>query len=599
MNRPTTDLRQDAATTLTSDLMLREQCRLIDVNFRAAIWASAGTAVMLALTLGLVLHQYSDSHQVIQWLAMLLGCSVLLDAALVHTRRRAASLGGHAHVIRLSLISALLGSAWALVALLFFRHDNVLMMAVELIIMAGICSGSLATLSASMVVYLAFTTPIALAVYWIMLSHPEPAIQLLSAPLTIYLVFMAYFSRNFEQAARTSIALRFENLQLIGQLRHETGQAQQARRHAEEANLAKSRFLAAASHDLRQPLHAQGLFIEALRHEHLPERARVLIERSAQAAEGARQMLNTLLDFSRIDAGVVAARPQPFALQPLLARIERELGPQADAKGLVWRTVERDWVVASDPVMVEMILRNLIGNAIRYTSQGGILIGSRRRGDAVSVEIWDTGCGIPAEAHEDIFREFHQLGNPERDRQKGLGLGLSIARGLSLGLGQPLTLDSRPGHGSVFRLRLPLARADVAAMELPRPPAPAAQGPLSATILLVDDDPDVRDSLQAVLLAWGCDCLTAGDLDSAVAVARERRFDALIVDWRLPAHQTGGDVIRALREQIAGTWPTIVITGDTAPDRLREAAASGATLLHKPIDAQLLRDILSRLLGPA
>ena len=594
---PVTPPAAPPARMLGGDRMLREQCHLIDINFRAAIWASAITAVLLALTLSLLLHEHSDGTRIRLWLSLLLACSIGLDIYLVRLRRRVAMFSGRAHLVRLSMMSALLGSAWALVAMLFFRQDNTLMMAAELIIIAGICSGSLATLSASMLVYLSFTTPIALAVYWIMLSHPELVIKLLSAPLSIYLLAMAYFSRNFEIASKSAIALRFENLHLIEQLRHETEAAREARDQAEEANLAKSRFLAAASHDLRQPLHAQGLFLEAMRHESLPDQARDLIERASQAAEGARMMLNTLLDFSRIDAGVIEPQPRPFALQPLLTRIERELGAQADAKGLVWRSVERDWVIDSDPDIVEIILRNLIGNAIRYTSRGGILIGARRRGDAISLEVWDTGCGIPADAHEDIFREFHQLTNPERDRRKGLGLGLSIARGLSESLGHALTLDSRPGRGSVFRLRLPLAH------EAPRQPAPpplhiTPAVRLQATVLLVDDDADVRDSLRAVLTAWGCACHAAGNLEEALAVAGRHDFDAAIVDWRLPGHQTGGEVLTALRELHPGDWPAIIVTGDTAPDRLREASGAGATLLHKPIDAAHLRATLQRLLTP-
>ena len=233
--------------------------------------------------------------------------------------------------------------------------------------------------------------------------------------------------------------------------------AEEAQLVAERANAAKSKFLAAASHDLRQPIHAQGLFLGVLARSELTVYQRELLSSARAALEASGEMLNTLLDFSRIEAGVIKPQIRSFLLQPLLNKIENEFAPQADAKGLVYRTRETFLAVQSDPMLVELILRNLVSNAIRYTEHGGVLVGCRQRGNKVVLEVWDTGIGIEPTHQQEVFREFHQLGNPERDTRKGLGLGLAISDGLARALNHGLSLASKPGRGTVFRLTVPNA----------------------------------------------------------------------------------------------------------------------------------------------
>lgn len=230
-----------------------------------------------------------------------------------------------------------------------------------------------------------------------------------------------------------------------------------AKQWSEDANRAKSRFLAAVSHDLRQPIFAQGLFLSTLARTELTPYQREILDNADAAAKSSVAMLNTLLDFSRIEAGAVEPRLQEFRLQPLLNKIEREFSVQADAKGITYRSRETPLLVRSDPVLVESILRNLVSNAIRYTERGGLLVACRKRGGQAMLEVWDTGIGIAPENRTLIFREFLQLANSEQDRQKGLGLGLAIVDGLARTLGHELSLVSRLRRGSVFRLSLPLA----------------------------------------------------------------------------------------------------------------------------------------------
>lgn len=393
---------------------------------------------------------------------------------------------------------------------------------------------------------------------------------------------------------RSMVELRFENLDLVARLRGEAAIAEAARSDAEEANQAKLKFLAAASHDLRQPIHAQGLFLEALSHSPLTALQREVLENARTACAASRDMLNTLLDFSRLEAGTVTVNVRPFRLQPLLNRIENELAPLADGKGLVYRTRDTEAIIDSDMALVELILRNLVSNAIRYTDQGGILIGCRGHRRSVRVEVWDTGIGIEQRHHAAIFDEFHQIGNPERDRRKGLGLGLAIVDRLAITLGHEVALRSRPGRGSVFSVVLPLAAGAAA-----HPPEPRNEGVNLARLrtLVIDDDESVREGMRHLLASWGVSCAAVESIDEALAMAADLSPQLVICDYRMREQRTGIQAIAMLRERNPNL-PAVLITGDTAPERLREAQASGLPILHKPIDPQELRRKIHETIAP-
>jgi len=368
--------------------------------------------------------------------------------------------------------------------------------------------------------------------------------------------------------------------------------AEAAQLEAERANTAKSKFLAAASHDLRQPIHAQGLFLGVLSRTELTAYQRELLTSARAALDASGEMLNTLLDFSRIEAGVVEPHLRAFLLQPLFNKIENEFASQADAKGLVYRSRETHLAVQSDPMLVELILRNLVSNAIHYTEHGGVLVGCRRRGNQVVLEVWDTGIGIEPANQQEVFREFHQLGNPERDTRKGLGLGLAISDGLARTLNHGLSLASTPQRGSVFRLTLPNA----AAPELVNRPVVARSNTtmLNVRILVIDDDEAVRSSMRHLLRNWGYECQVVESIEEALATARTDAPDVVISDYRLREQRTGAEAITALRALLGNTLPGLLITGDTAPERLREAQASGIPLLHKPVSpSELHRGLMA------
>jgi CheY-like chemotaxis protein len=283
-------------------------------------------------------------------------------------------------------------------------------------------------------------------------------------------------------------------------------------------------------------------------------------------------------------------------LQPLLNKIEREFEPQADAHGIAYHSRETDLVVRSDPALLELMLRNLVSNAIRYTERGGVLVACRKRGDQAVLEVWDTGIGIEQSQQSEVFREFHQLGNPERDRRKGLGLGLAITHGLARMLGHRLSLKSKLHYGSVFRLILPITAV---AFSFAQPDVEQDKARrFNARVLVIDDDEIVRFGMLYLLRGWGCECEVAESIEEALALARGHAPDMVISDYRLREQRSGIEAIAAVRELLNNNLPALLITGDTAPDRLREALASGIPLLHKPVSAGELRRGLATVLQP-
>ena len=499
----------------------------------------------------------------------------------------------HSLLWKLILINALDGIFWG--ALAWATLDTTTMTGSILVIsgLAGVAGSAMSLMAPVLPVFVAFVLTEMTVIVTKLWLLGDSAYNALGVAGILYLIALFGQGYNSARAARAAIELRFENIELVNQLRIETGIAEAARREAEQANAAKSKFLAAASHDLRQPIHAQGLFLEVLSRTQLNAQQHELLTSTRAASEATAGMLDTLLDFSRIEAGVVDPQVEAFHLQPLLNKIEREFEPQADAKGLVYHSRETTLTVYSDPALVELILRNLVSNAIRYTERGGMLVACRRRGNEAVLEVWDTGIGIPASHQREVFREFHQLGNPERDRCKGLGLGLAIADGLARTLGHPLTLISTPQRGSVFRLTLPVTSAmPVARMAH----APGQQQLHGFCVLVIDDDEAVRAGMSRLLKYWGCECEATESIEEALELVRRYKPDVVVSDYRLREQRTGAEAIAALRAVLGEALPALLITGDTASERLCEARASGVPLLHKPVAPdQLYRGLVDAL----
>jgi signal transduction histidine kinase/CheY-like chemotaxis protein len=377
-------------------------------------------------------------------------------------------------------------------------------------------------------------------------------------------------------------------------------QLQEKTRQLEIANRHKSHLIASASHDLRQPLHALNLFVARLRDEpDAVERSR-LVARIDASVGSMNELFEALLDMTKLEAGIVEPRPAPLRMQRLLERIETTFGEAARRKGLGLRIVpSRAWV-ASDPILLERILLNLVSNAVRYTDRGGVVVGCRHRGGGLRIDVCDTGCGIPQDQRSRIFGEFYQLPQVAGGRREGLGLGLAIVDRLCRLLGHRVEVDSRLGRGSRFSVTLPLAawpRAETDT-DAPGQASPLADPARGRRIMVIDDDALVRDGMRGILQDWGSQVETAASGAAALArLAQDGAVpDLIISDSRLADSQSGIDAIEGLQAAVGARIPALVITGDTAPERLREASAGGFPLLHKPVSPMTLRTTLNRLL---
>ena len=366
------------------------------------------------------------------------------------------------------------------------------------------------------------------------------------------------------------------------------------------ASLAKSRFIAVASHDLRQPLHALGLFIGQLR-EHLDsvERNRI-VEQIDAAVAAMDELFDEILDVSKLDAGVLVPKISEFAIASVFKIIESTFAGMAREKGLSFRIASSSAWVRSDSILLERILLNLVSNAIRYTKHGGVVLGCRRHGERLHIEVWDSGPGIPKDKRQSIFDEFYRLPDPQHASHPGLGLGLSIVERLCRLLGHSVELSSVMGKGSVFTIIVPwvAAHAETAA----RTTAVHANidrfsGRL---VVVIDDDTLVLDSTSGLLRSWGCRVVAASSDSAALTSLAEYDHppDLIIADRRLSDGRTAVQAITRLREALNVSVPALIISGDTDPLRTREARASGYGLLNKPVSPRALRAMLSHFFTP-
>ncbi len=403
------------------------------------------------------------------------------------------------------------------------------------------------------------------------------------------------FVRALNEAERSNVELEQRVGEKSAALALQLARTQEARDVAQQADRAKSRFLAAASHDLRQPLHALGLFAAKLPEHVRDDEGARLADRIRHSVDSLDGLLSSLLDISKLDAGAIEPQPRAVALDALFDRVAGDFAPVALERGLKLAVVPTRRVVHSDPILLERILRNLVDNALKHTRSGGVVVGARPRGDRVAIEVHDSGLGIPASERTRVFEEFYQIGNPERDRSHGLGLGLAIVRRLSDLLGHAIEVDSHVGRGSVFRVVV--GRDDPARVPAPDAASVPAGSLAGRRILVVDDEEEVRAATATVLGSWGCECIVVANADDALLALGGRAPDAMIVDWRLAAGATGFGAIERIRAAFRTAIPAVIVSGASFPDDLARIKASGMPLLHKPVAPAKLRSTLAYLVG--
>ncbi len=483
----------------------------------------------------------------------------------------------------LTIGAGLAGCLWGVAAVIFYlpaESESILLL---LCLYAALVASSGASSGAYMPVFIFFAIPAVTPFAFRLLMDGQEIFTIMGILSIVYLIVCTLFVRTYHKNTNLLISTQFENKLLLDQL-------QQEKQIAEQAVIEKNRFLAAASHDLRQPLHALGLFIGALRRE-TPESKSQLLESIEGSVGALYHLFNGLLDVSRLDAGVVTANEKHVDLDVLLQRLKSEHLEMAEERDLSFSINCENLVVKTDPVLLERILRNLIINAIYYTNEGRVTVQCDSTEAMVSIKIIDTGVGIPSSESEAIFSEYFQLNNPERDRNKGLGLGLAIVRRLCELMEIPLAVESVERQGTTFSLQL--KSGDAKFIDQLKP-AFELSNMADLSILVIDDEKTVLQGMQSIFSTWDSKVLLAESASEAIAQIAEQNFmpDIILSDYQLCGNKTGVDAIEAVREELNRDVPAIIITGDTSPERIQEASASGFHLLHKPVTPDTLRQVL-------
>jgi two-component system, sensor histidine kinase len=570
------------------DALLRERLKLLYEQSAGAV----GSVFVGCALIAVILVPRAPLPQVTAWLSIFL----IVNGYRVWNSRRmlrsGALLQGPADLKRFGWFAAINGLWTGALPLLFFDLlPTETRVGLTVMILLSVAGGvaSFASHPTGYRVFVALALP-PLALKWALYGE---SYWYASVTVVIYGLMMIRFSSYLASLFTHSVMIRFERELVVEALRQERAQSELERGRAEEANRAKSQFLANASHDLRQPAQALALYTAALqRNASTPEHRQIALS-IAQASRALGELLDNLLDISRLDAGAVLVHREAVDLSSVVGQLKEEAARVGREKGLVVEAHCPRLMLQTDPVLLQRLLRNLLHNAVKFTDQGRVSIDVEVIGAEIRISVSDTGPGIPADQQQRIFEEFYQVDNPERDRAKGLGLGLSIVDRLAQLMGGRIAVSSQMGCGAVFSLSIPYesgeSPADVESIEVPAS-APDLRG---RRLLIVEDDIMVRGALRDLLEAWGADVDACEGLSSALR--HKPVWDLALCDLRLRNNEDGIATASALRTQRPGL-PIVFITGDTAPERIEKASRTGHTLLHKPVSETQLAVELRTLL---
>ena len=517
-----------------------------------------------------------------------------------HEPRRSETLLGR---LRAWQVGVLAGAAlWGAAAWLLYPFGSALHQIALVLVVFTFCVASVPILAPQFQLFVVFVMLIFAPAIAVVAAQQAELSWELALVMTVAMGMIILLGRNYRESFDANVALKLRTEALAVQLRAEKSVSDAARQEAEVANRAKTQFFTAASHDLRQPLHAMGLFAEALRQRtHDPEVAQLVnsINESVDALEG---LFSELLDITRIDSGGVEVHPENVLIADIFRKLRLHFEPTAFEKGLTLRFRGGRQAVLADPLLVERILRNLVSNAIRYTADGTVLASARRRGEHVLLQVWDTGVGIDEQERARVFEEFYQVPGSARlttgEQKKGLGLGLAIVKRLAALMGAPITLRSEIGRGSVFSVSLPVGKAPRAGLAAVAGKAPVGLTLDGKLIVIVEDEPAVREGLEVLLRGWGAsiaafDSVGATRAWAASANAESIRPTLVIADYRLDQGETGVDAIEALRTRFGPGLPAIVVTGSSMTGHDREALEHNFHLLIKPVLPNKLRAMIA------
>jgi len=572
-----------------------EQILLLQSQLPVIITTSCLTSIIVAVALS----GFLDTTLLIVWILVVIAVTVVRLLHMIHWRRIVTTTDNVQNQIRqFAFFSGVSGTLWGVFGLLSASQDNPLIGVLTIMVLTGMVASATASLSHFTLAYLAFVLPALVPTGIILLFKDEPLYTWISILMVLYLVVSFIFSGDIKANMIQSIKLRFENVALVDSLQIEKNHAIESMQVATRANSAKSSFLAAASHDLRQPLCALRLYTATLQmlgnNDKQIEIARN-IDTSVAALE---ELFDSLLDISKLDAGTLTVENEDFHLDLILDRILVDFNAIAQDKDIGLDVQVARHVVLTDPQLLERLLRNLVSNAVRYTESGAVTVTAIEENQTVRIEVRDTGCGISESDQIRIFEEFVQLNNPERDRSKGIGLGLSIVKRLSELMGISVSVKSEEDVGSVFSLVVPLG-AEKNVVPITSPLIHTKRYLRDLFVLVVDDEVAIQDALKSILVKWGCTVVSAGSADELFEALTEHDAspDAAIVDLRLRSGENGIQVIEAIQGAFDAPVPSLILTGDIGADRLIEVQASGVPYMHKPCDIDALYEFLHKLVA--
>jgi len=568
---------------LFKDRVVVAQARLALDNVKSNVIASLVVATILLL----MLLQQAPHAFLIPWYLLFL---VLLAARYYQASLFNVSAVSIANVYPTLRVLAVLvfisGCMWGVLGLVYVQTDQPVISVVLLMIYTGLVANASATMASVISLYLCFVTPILVPTAYKFYSMGDQQSYWITALIILYLTVSLINTVRIRAAMRQSILLGFENLDLIENLRVENSRTESALQKAEQANLAKSRFFAAASHDLRQPLQSLSMFTTTLATNLETKSQKKIVSHIDNSVRSLEGLFNALLDISTLDAGTLKLERQHFYLKPLIEEIS-----------VGFNELTSGHIVHTDPMLLKRIMQNLVENAFRYTQSGSVTITARSEDRRVFLSVIDTGIGIPEQKQNRIFEEFVQLNNPGRNRNKGLGLGLSIVHRICNLLNMPLSVESESGKGSEFTVSIELGdRSKVIQQDVRNSVFPSILDEMF--VLVIDDEEDVLVAMQGLLEVWGCTVMVASSGKQAVQqlIEYDSCPDAVITDYRLKGNETGGDALKLISKHCQAKVPAIIITGDIAPDRLLEIDKLNLPVLHKPCNADQLQHYLRSVL---
>lgn len=546
-------------------------------------------AVNLVVSLALVfgLWDVVPQDKLTTWLGLMVLVLIVRVLNYLSYRYRFKPELANRHGLYFVLGGGITGILWGIGSVVFFPEHSLEYQLFILCVLIGMGAGSLSSLTIFLPAFFAYL-PTSFFPISVKLFLMGDTIHLALGAMTVaYVVALSYFGLNINRTFVQSLKLRFENLELVEELRKQKDEA-------EQANISKTKFLAAASHDLRQPLHALTLFTSVLDDSIKYPKARRVVDQIKASVDALQSLFNALLDISRLEAGVMKVEKIDFLLQPMFEKLANDFNPEANEKDMELDWPNCDFAVHSDQALLEQILRNYVANAIRYTVGGKVQITCEENSGLLTISVVDTGPGIPEEEKEAIYKEFHQLGNPERDRSKGLGLGLAIVQRTANLLEHPIHVKSQLGKGSIFSITVDQVSMDDNSAELVSSVEHIDSQENAALMVVIDDEASVREGTESLLNAWGCDVITAASEDEALSRLAQCKImpDGIIADYRLRENQNGIDAIHAIHEKYGCKIPALIVTGDTAAELLREVNSSGFQVLHKPVAPVKLRTFL-------